>query len=525
MHGDETSSFISRDSHFTALVESSDDAIVSKDLRSIVLSWNKGAERIFGYSAEEMIGYSIVQLLPPDRLDEETEILTRLQRGERVEHYETVRRRKDSSLVDVSLTISPIRDVTGAIVGASKIARDITDQKEALRKLAQANEQLKRADQMKAEFLATLSHELRTPLNAILGWVQILKDAATPDDLAEGLPIIERNVRAQAQLIEDLLDMSRIEAGKVSLDIQPVDLTDIVSASIASVRPAALGKEIRLTTAFSSIGGIVLGDKNRLQQVVWNLLINAVKFTPKGGRVQVAIERSNSHVDLSVTDTGQGIAPEFLGQVFDRFRQADASTTRQHGGLGLGLSIVRSLIELHGGGVRVTSGGVGLGATFTISLPLQSVRHESRALAENERNSALDQSVMEADLSGIKVLVVDDETDSARIVKRILGQKGAEVCAVSSMEEALAEFSRFAPHVILSDIGMPGHDGYELIARLRELPGGRTVPAVALTALARSEDRTRALRAGFQLHVPKPVDSVELIAVVRNLAALRSQEP
>jgi PAS domain S-box-containing protein len=520
----EKPAFISTELLFTAIVDSSEDAIVSKNLRSIVMSWNKGAERTFGYSAEEMIGHSIIKLLPPDRLEEETHILARIHRGERVEHFETVRRRKDGRLIDVSLTISPIRNDEGVIVGASKIARDITEQKEALRKLAEAHEQLKRADTMKAEFLATLSHELRTPLNAILGWVQILKNGATADDLAQGVPVIERNVRAQAQLIEDLLDMSRIEAGKVTLDIQPVDLAEIVSTSIETLRPAAQGKNIRLTSAFSSIGGLVVGDKNRLQQILWNLLINAVKFTPKGGRVHVLIERSNSHVELSVTDSGQGIAPEFLGQVFDRFRQADSSTTRPHAGLGLGLSIVKHLTELHGGSVRVTSGGIGLGATFTISLPLQSVRHEPKTLANVERNAQVDEAATDADLNGIKVLVVDDEADSAGIVKRILERTGAKVRTAASMEDALTEFARFAPHVVLSDIGMPGHDGYELIARLRALPGGRNVPAVALTALARTEDRTRALRAGFQLHVPKPVDSAELIAVVQNLANLRSQE-
>jgi len=516
--------FISTEWLFRAIVDSSEDAIVSKDLHSIVMSWNKGAERTFGYSAEEMIGESIIKLLPPERLEEEAQILARLQRGERVEHYETVRRRKDGRLIDVSLTISPIRDGTGVIVGASKIARDITEQKEALRKLAEANEQLKRADRMKAEFLATLSHELRTPLNAILGWVQILKNGATADDLAQGVPIIERNVRAQAQLIEDLLDMSRIEAGKINLDIQPVDLVEIVDASLETVRPAAQGKEIRLTSAFSNIQGTVSGDRNRLQQILWNLLTNALKFTPKGGRVHVVIERSNSHVDLSVTDSGQGIAPEFLPEVFDRFRQADSSTTRPHGGLGLGLSIVKNLTELHGGSVQVTSGGVGRGATFTISLPLQSVRHEPEGVALGERNLTVDEAAINADLKGVKVLVVDDEADSAGVIERILERTGAEVRTASSMEEALTEFTRFAPHVVLSDIGMPGHDGYELIARLRALPGGRTIPAVALTALARSEDRTRTLRAGFQLHVPKPVDSAELIAVVQNLAALRSQE-
>ena len=516
--------FISTELLYAAIVDSSEDAIVSKDLHSIVMSWNKGAERTFGYSAEEMIGRSIIQLLPPDRVDEEAQIIARLQRGERVEHYETVRRRKDGQLIDVSLTISPIRNAEGVIVGASKIARDITKPKEALRDLAEAHEQLKRADTIKAEFLATLSHELRTPLNAILGWVQILKDGATDEDLAQAVPIIERNVRAQAQLIEDLLDMSRIESGKLNLDMQAVDLAEIVNASIETVRPAAQGKEIRLTSACSSIDGVVMGDKNRLQQILWNLLINAVKFTPKGGRVHIVTERSNSHVDLSVTDTGQGIAPEFLGQVFDRFRQADSSTTRPHGGLGLGLSIVKHLTELHGGTVQVASAGVDHGATFTISLPLQSVRARRGALAKARGNMALDDVAANADLSGVKILVVDDEADSAQIVRRILERTGAVVCIAGSMEGAITEFTRFAPHIVLSDIGMPGHDGYELIARLRELPGGRTIPAVALTALARKEDRTRALRAGFQLHVPKPVDSAELIAVVQNLAALRSRE-
>jgi PAS domain S-box-containing protein len=257
----EKPAFISTELLFTAIVDSSEDAIVSKNLHSIVMSWNKGAERTFGYPAEEMIGESIIKLLPPDRLDEEGHILARLHRGERVEHYETIRRRKDGRLIDVSLTISPIRDATGVIVGASKIARDITEQKEALRKLAEAHEQLKRADTMKAEFLATLSHELRTPLNAILGWVQILKNGATADDLAQGVPVIERNVRAQAQLIEDLLDMSRIEAGKVTLDIQPVDLAEIVNASIETLRPAAQGKNIRLTSAFPASAASWLATK------------------------------------------------------------------------------------------------------------------------------------------------------------------------------------------------------------------------------------------------------------------------
>jgi PAS domain S-box-containing protein len=515
------STFIPADLLYEAIVDSSDDAIVSKDLHSIVMSWNKGAERIFGYSAEEMIGQSIIKILPPDRLDEEKEILARLQRGEWVDHFETRRLHKNGRFIDVSLTISPIRNEEGVIVGASKIARDITAQKESQQKLAQAHAELKRADQMKAEFLATLSHELRTPLNAILGWVQILKDGASLDDLRESIPAIERNVRTQSQLIEDLLDMSRIEAGKVSLDLQHLDLAAVVTAGIETVRPAALAKEIRLTTAFSSLNGIVTGDKNRLQQVVWNLLSNAIKFTPKGGHIHVVTKRVNSHVEIWVTDTGQGIAPEFLGHVFDRFRQADATTTRRHGGLGLGLSIVKHLVELHGGSVRVESEGAGQGATFIVSLPLQCGRQKEETATEKRRNGAADHAAGKPELKGIKVLIVDDEADSIAIVQRVLERQGAEVCAADSVEKAIEDFVRFGPQVVLSDIGMPGQDGYELIRRIRQLPGGQKVPAVALTALARAEDRTRAVRAGFQLHIAKPVDFVELVAVVHNLASLQ----
>jgi PAS domain S-box-containing protein len=505
---------------YEAIVDSSDDAIVSKNLQSIVMSWNKSAERVFGYTADEMIGQSIAKLFPTDRLNEETHILKRLQMGERVDHFETVRQRKDGKLIDVSLTISPIRNEEGVIVGASKIARDITVQKEAQRKLAEVLDQLKRANQLKAEFLTTLSHELRTPLNAILGWIQILKDHPSLDDLKQALPIIERNVRVQSQLIEDLLDMSRIESGKLSLDLQRVDLPTIVGAGIESVRPAADAKGVRLTSAFSSLSGVVMGDIDRLQQIFWNLLTNAIKFTPRTGSIHVLVRRVNSHVEISVADTGQGIPPEFLGEVFDRFRQADATTTRRHGGLGLGLSIVKHLTELHGGNVRVASEGIGNGSTFTVTLPLHAVRCETD-VAEALRDAAVDAAATQPDLKGVKVLLVDDEEDSVEIVRRILERSGAQVQTATSMQAALEEFTRFTPHVILSDIGMPHHDGYELISRIRSLPGGRTIPAVALTALARSEDRTRALRAGFQMHVAKPVDFAELLAVVQNLAALR----
>ncbi len=513
--------FLPPEALWAAIVDSSDDAIISKNLNGIVMSWNKSARRIFGYEAEEMIGEPILKLLPLDRQEEETRILERLRRGERVDHYETVRVRKDGRYIDVSLTISPIKNDEGVVVGASKIARDITDQKRAVRQLAEANEQLRRANRMKVEFISTLSHELRTPLTAILGWIQILREKPSASELEQGLEVLERNVRIQSQLIDDLLDMSRIEAGKLILDIQRLDLPAVVSAAMDAVRPSAEVKGIRLTCAFSSVEGVVMGDRNRIQQIVWNLLTNAIKFTPKQGRVHVTIERINSHVEIAVTDSGIGIPDEFLENIFERFSQVDSSTTRRHGGLGLGLSIVKHLVELHGGAVRARSEGVDKGSTFIVTLPLVPVRHEPDRIAIEERNADLDKMPMEADLHGIKVLAVDDDPDSVGIVRRILERAGAEARTAGSMEDALAVLSEFTPDVLLSDIGMPIHDGFELIRRVRELPNGRMIPAVALTALARSEDRTRALRAGFQMHVAKPIDASELVAVVRNLAHLR----
>jgi signal transduction histidine kinase len=303
-----------------------------------------------------------------------------------------VRVRKSGELIDISVTISPIRDASGKIVGASKIARDVTEQKRATRELARLNEELRRADSMKAEFVATLSHELRTPLNAIVGWIQILKDGVDPEELAEGLAVIERNTRMQARLIEDLLDLSRIEAGKVSLDVQRLDIVGVISAAIETVKPAAAAKEIRLTAAFSSVSGIVMGDKNRLQQIVFNLLTNSIKFTPKDGRVHVTLERVNSHVEICVSDNGIGIASEHLIGIFERFRQADSSTTRRYRGLGIGLSVAKQLTELHGGQIRAKSHGEGKGAMFIVSLPLVAVHHDHHRTAVEERNAALDQS-------------------------------------------------------------------------------------------------------------------------------------
>jgi PAS domain S-box-containing protein len=512
--------FLSPEHLLAAIVGSSDDAIISKDLNGIVTSWNVGAERIFGYAAHEMVGQSVLKLIPPDRHGEEPRILERLRNGERIDHFETVRVRKDGSTVDVSLTISPVRNSEGEIVGASKIARDITQQKLSIRKLEETNEQLARSDRLKVEFISTLSHELRTPLTSIVGWIQMLKEDPNPEDLRQGLEVIERNVRVQSQLINDLLDMSRIETGKMTLDLQRLDLPVAITAAIDAVRPTAEAKGIRLTSAFGSVNGIVMGDRNRMQQIAWNLLTNAVKFTPKSGRVHVTVERVNSHVEVAVTDTGTGIAPEFLKRIFERFTQADATTTRKFGGLGIGLSIVKHLVELHGGTIAAKSGGLGHGATFCIQLPLIPAHEEGPSDSER-RASEVDGAMVEEDLKGITVLVVDDDEDSSEVVCRILTRRGAVVRAAHSMEKALAEIRASVPDVLLSDIGMPEHDGYELISRVRALREGRRIPAVALTALVRSEDRTRSLRAGFQMHVGKPVDAAELVAVIRNLADLR----
>jgi CheY-like chemotaxis protein len=379
---------------------------------------------------------------------------------------------------------------------------------------------------MKDEFLATLSHELRTPLNAILGWSQILRTRDHKDEeITEGLEVIERNTRVQTQLIEDLLDMSRIISGKIRLDVQQVDLQDVVKAAVASVRHSADAKGIRLQVVLDPLAGPVRGDPGRLQQCFWNLLSNAVKFTPRGGRIQVSLERVNSHLEVCVVDNGEGIKPEFLPHLFERFRQADATTTRRHGGLGLGLSIVKHLIELHGGNVRAKSAGEGQGATLVIELPIMVVQPpEAQTRREHPRSPTLTAAPVDHPfLDGITVLAVDDEPDARNLIKRVLEDCGAKVIQAASAQEALELVIRERPDMIVSDIGMPGEDGYAFIKKVRALrpdEGGRT-PAAALTAFARAEDRTRALRAGYQTHVAKPVEPTELTAVVASLAIRR----
>ncbi len=822
-----------------ALIESADDAIISKTLDGIITSWNNGAQRIFGYNAEEVIGKSVTILIPPDHEDEEPAILARLRAGKRIEHYETIRVAKDGRLLDISLTVSPIKGPNGEIVGASKIARDITDQKQARRALDEASERLKLAldaarlgdwswdvksdvvtlsetaagifdlpagphitwtemrkllhpddreparlaveraldthtdydieyrvlrdghsevwvsakgrgiydgagivgmlgfvqdistrkmneemlreqaealrtlhemgktisaeldlhatvqavtdaateltgarfgsffynvlneegasymlytlagvpreafdhfpmpratdlfgptfrgegvvriddvkkdprygknspyygmpeghlpvtsylavpvvsrsgevlgglffghpepgifterdevvvsglasqaaiamdnarlyetaqrarseaekaaaqnerlykqaeesSRLKEEFLATISHELRTPLSAILGWARMLRmGQLSAENSAKALDTIERNARAQAQLVDDLLDVSRIITGKLRMDVRPSDPNSFIDAAVEAVRPAAEAKGVRVQKVIDTGPISIPGDPVRLQQVVWNLLSNAIKFTPRGGRVQICSQRVNSHLEIVVSDTGQGISADFLPHVFDRFRQADQKTSRQHGGMGLGLAIVRHLVEMHGGTVRANSEGEGKGAIFTVMLPITPIYQvdSSGSRVHPAARDLLPPTDITDRLDGLKILVVDDEPDTRELLRQGLEYCGATIKTAGSVAEALDELKGPLPDILISDIGMPGLDGYDLIREVRRLPvarGGK-IAAIALTAYTRIEDRLQALRAGYDMHVPKPVELAELVAVAASVA-------
>jgi PAS domain S-box-containing protein len=683
--------------HLAKIVDSSDDAIVSKDLNGVILSWNAAAQRMFGYTAAEAIGQSIRIIIPDVRQSEEDFVLGEVRAGRAVSHYETVRQRKDGTLIPISLTVSPIYNDQGVVIAASKIARDIT---ERARLLAEAQEQAKilrtlseigvtlaasldhgaivqkvtdvatavthaefgaffynvtdeqsgdsymlytlsgvpkeafdgfpqprstavfaptfhgegvvriddvtqdpryghnppyhgmpkghlpvrsymavsvkassgevlgglffghstpgvfseqheqlvagiaawasvalenarlyrgarEADRLKDEFLAVLSHELRTPLNAIVGYARLLRGGILVGDKAtRGLETLERNATALTQIVEDVLDISRIVSGKIRLDVQPVELALIAHNAIATVQPAADAKGIRLQTIIDPRVGPVSGDPDRLQQVLWNLLSNAVKFTPKKGRVQVRVERVNSHIEIVVSDTGVGIRPDFLPHVFERFRQADAGPTRQTAGLGLGLSIVRHIIEMHGGSVDVASDGEGKGATFRVRLPVMIVHdaavREPREHPRTEKQAPL--AVLRS-LAGIRVLAIDDEEDALGLLRVVLEAAGAEVVTTASAIDALQRVAAIKPDVLVADLGMPQMDGFEFITRIRSSADMaiREIPAAALTAFARSEDRTKALDSGFEMHLAKPVDPAELVSSVATLVRRRPQ--
>jgi PAS domain S-box-containing protein len=639
-----------------AIVSSSDDAIIAKDLNGIIQSCNAAAEQLFGYTAKELVGRPVRILIPADRQVEEDEILARIRSGERVDHFETVRLRKDGTPIDMSLTISPIRDAAGTVIGVSKIARDITAQKRAaeeyeasqswfrvtlasigdaviatdvrggvvfmnpvaeyltgwrsdaavgrdcrdifrvrdapadpvgqvladarstgvaaqgmlvgrdgtlrpidesgapirtrdgqvigvvlvfrdiserrrveLERQASAAErdrlldaeraaraEAERASRVKDEFVAMVSHELRTPLNAILGWTQLMMrgrhDAAVVE---RGLDIVARNTRLQAQLISDLLDISKIISGKLPLDIQSVDLGQLMAEAVETVRQEAQAKGITIDEHLEARIGAVAGDSARLQQVLWNLLTNAVKFTPAGGHIDVTLRARSEGAEITVSDNGAGIRADVLPHIFDRFHQADRSITRRFGGLGLGLSIVKHIVEMHGGSVLAQSPGEGHGATFTIVLPASTPPPETASAAPPPDVDAVS-------LTGMQILVVEDEPDTRDFVRHLLEAQGATVRTAASAGEALDAFRSEPPDILISDIGLPDVDGFALVHRIRHDPslhGGRT-PAIAMTAYARAEDRTRALRAGYQAHLAKPVESGELLACIASFADL-----
>jgi len=523
----------------TAAVESANDAIIITEALldspgPRIEYVNPAFTRMTGYSADDVRGKTPRILQGPKT---NSDLLDRLRRDlvqSKTFHGETVNYRKDGSEYFVEWRITPLTDDAGDVIKWVAIQRDVTprvlaeqERERLLQSEQKARSDAERESQMKDQFLATLSHELRTPLNAIVGWSQVLNSGIpSQEDLQEGLLVIERNARAQTQLIEDLLDMSRIITGKLRLDVQRVELPAVIAAAVSAVQHAADARGIRLQQVIDPLAGPVTGDPARLQQVVWNLLSNAVKFTPPGGRVQVVVERVNSHVEISISDTGMGIKPDFLPYVFDRFRQADSTTTRSHGGLGIGLAIVKHLVELHGGQVRAKSPGENQGATFIVALPVSLVHHEEPAV-NPPRKAASDSGDMECppQLEGVRVLVVDDEPDTRTLMRKVLAGCGADVTTAGSVDEALKAFKERVPDVLVSDIGMPGRDGYELIGEVRKmsLRDGGGVPAVAITAFARSEDRRRSLMAGFDMHASKPVEPSELLAVICRLATRRTR--
>jgi len=416
--------------------------------------------------------------------------------------------------------------VLGILIWSAGRALNASDR--ARRSLLEAERaargEVERASRLKDEFLATLSHELRTPITAILGWAQLLsRSTISREDLTEGIESITRNARTQAKIIDDLLDMSRIISGKIRLELQSLDLAGIVETAVGSIAPMASTREVSITTSIGLTPAPIVGDPARLHQVMWNLLSNAVKFSPVGGLVQVVLDRIDLQIQIQVIDNGQGIRPEFLPHLFERFRQQDGTSTRKHGGMGLGLSIARQLIELHGGTIRAASEGEDKGSTFAIRLPLRIADRSSSGQPSAAGPSPVTDFV---NLTGVRVLVVDDEPDTRAIVSRLLQECYADVITADSADSALAALRQRRPHILVSDISMPHQDGYQLIRKVRDLPAseGGEIPAVALTAFARSEDQAQSKSAGYQVHMPKPIEPRHLIATIADLTKKQDTE-
>jgi hypothetical protein len=496
-------------------------ALVSRELSFVDV--NPAMCEILQAPRETIVSRSVLDFAPTDRRDEAVEIFKRLEGDGTWRGIFPLRAANDAAVfLEWNLSRHSAPDRWLAVVSdiSARLAIE-REREELLLSERAARTEAERANRLKDDFLATLSHELRTPLNAIVGWAQLLKlGQLDPLESQNAVEAIDRNAKAQAQMIADLLDVARISSGKIRLDVQPVDPTAVVEAALETVMPAIEAKDIRLIKAIDSQATPVSGDPGRLQQVVWNLVSNAVKFTPRGGCIEITLERGESHIALSVSDNGQGISPDLVPTIFDRFSQGDASTTRSEGGLGLGLAIAKQIVELHGGTIRVESAGKGQGATFRVFLPLASAKaHPERsAVVWSARAPTVGAEDNHSRLTGVRVLIVDDDADARRLTKRVLADYGAELLIAESVSEALSALDQFDPHVLVSDLGMPSLDGFHLIREVRAR--GYTfqrLPAIALTAFARTEDRQKALRAGFQLHLVKPVDAAELSAAIAAL--------
>jgi PAS domain S-box-containing protein len=484
---------------------------------------NPAFQKVLGFSEEELLVLTIFDLLHPDDLPKTLTAYEGLTAGEPIAYMENRLKTKHNEYKWVAWSYFPVPQ-DGLAFG---VGRDMTELRRMHEIIRLRAEELENANRVKDEFLATMSHELRTPLTSILGWSRLLQSNQLSENEKErAVQVIQRNAEAQSNLIEDLLDVSRIITGKLKIEVQPVSFASITEGVINSLRPAADAKQLRLEASIDPVAGPILGDPARLQQIVMNLLSNAIKFTPNGGRIDVRLERYDSCVRLEVKDTGVGIAPEHLPHIFERFRQVDSSNVRAHGGLGLGLAIVDYLVRQQAGIVSAHTDGLGQGATFTVEFPLTSLNvigsnPAAVQLFSEPTGSVLDNVEISTDeiLKHLRILVVEDDPDTQELLKTVLEQHGAEVVAVGSAVSALAEFERAKPDVIISDIGMVGENGYELIRRIRALgpEAGGHIPAIALTAYASVVDRRRALLAGFQTHLAKPIEPDDLLAVILSL--------
>ena len=487
-----------------AIVESSDDAIVSKTLDGVIRSWNAGAERLFGYTPHEVIGRPITIIIPPERLDEEHEILARIARGERVDHFETVRISKQGRRIDISLTVSPVRDSAGRIVGASKVGRDITDRR-------RAEEALREADRRKDQFIALLAHELRNPLAPLRNSLQVMRLAGSnASAVAQAHGVMERQLAHMVRLVDDLLDVSRISQNKMELRRSRVLLTDVVSSAVETARPGIEAAGHELTISLPPAPVHLNADLTRLAQVFSNLLTNSAKYTERGGRIWLAAELHGGQVVVSVRDTGIGIPADALPRIFDMFSQVDRSIERSAGGLGIGLALVKGLVEMHDGTVTAASEGLGKGSNFTVNLPVLGRPAEALAGVSSDGGRP-------AAWPGRRILVVDDNRDSAESMAMMLKLVGNDVVTAHDGVEAVAAAEKFRPQVILMDVGMPRMNGYDATRRIRDLPSGPPAIIIALTGWGQDGDRALSKAAGCDGHMVKPVTLTDLRKLLNEL--------